>query len=218
LHYGSQIIFNQSLQSKKNSGNPASFNYERYAAFQSIYQQVFLQPKDDISLPSSNKNWLKQFLFTTRERVLNIITTYIPGQKEAGLTQALLVGYKDDLDKTLVQSYTNTGVVHIIALSGMHLALVYWILSLLFDPLQKRKQTKWMVPILIITGLWLFSLLAGGGPSILRSAAMFTCIVIGESANRKTFIYNSRAASAFILFCKNPFRDAGFKLLNAAKF
>ena len=214
LDYGSQIIFNTSLQRIKNAGNPGSFNYERYAAFQGIYQQVFLQPGDYILLPVKKENWLKKFLFFTREKVLHIITTYITGEKEAGLAEALLVGYKDDLDKTLVQSYSNTGVVHIIAISGMHLGLIYWLLNILFSPLKKRKHTKWALPLLIITGLWLFSLLAGGGPSILRSAVMFTCIVIGKSVERKTFIYNSLAASAFILLCINPFWlwDAGFQL------
>lgn len=214
LAYGAQIMFSQPLQRIKNSGNPGSFNYERYAAFQGIYQQVFLQPGNYILLPAKNENWLKHFLFSIRENVLHIITKYIPGEKEAGLAEALLVGYKDDLDKTLVQSYSNTGVVHIIAISGMHLGLIYWLLNILLSPFKKRKQTKWLVPVLIITGLWLFSLLAGGGPSILRSAVMFTCIVIGESAERKTFIYNSLAASAFMLLCINPFWlwDAGFQL------
>ena len=211
---GSQIIFSKSLQPIKNSGNPGSFNYERYSAFQGIYQQVFLQPGEYILLPGKNKNRLKHFLFMARKKILHTITTYIPGEKEAGLAEALLVGYKDDLDKTLVQSYSNTGVVHIIAISGMHLGLIYWLLNTLLHPFRQRKQTKWAVPVVIITGLWLFSLLAGGGPSILRSVVMFTCIVIGESAGRKTNIYNSLAASAFILLCINPFWlwDAGFQL------
>ncbi len=214
LGYGSQIIFNKALQPIKNSGNPGAFNYERYAAFQGIYQQAYLNPGEYILLTASNKNWLRGFLYTIRESILHIITTYIPGEKEAGLAEALLVGYKDDLDKTLVQSYSNTGVVHVIAISGMHLGLVYWLLTIVMAPLKKKKSTRWMAPIVIITGLWLFALLAGGGPSILRSAVMFTCIVIGQSLERKTFIYNSLAASAFILLCINPFWlwDAGFQL------
>jgi competence protein ComEC len=218
LVYGSQVVFSKSLQVIKNAGNPGDFNYERYAAFQGIYQQVFLETSDYRLLISRNEKWLTRFLFAAREKVLKIIAYYIPGKKEAGLAEALLVGYKDDLDKTLVQSYSNTGVVHIIAISGMHMGLIYWLLNMVLGFLKKRKQTKWLVAALTIAGLWMFSLLAGGGPSILRSAVMFTCIVIGESAARKTFIYNSLAASAFILLCINPFWlwDAGFQLSYAA--
>ena len=81
-----------------------------------------------------------------REKVLNILRTNIKGDKELGLAEALLIGYKDDLDKTLVQSYTNTGVVHIIAISGLHLGLIYWLLVQLLKPLQRRKYMNWLRP------------------------------------------------------------------------
>ena len=144
--------------------------------------------------------------------------TNIKGDKELGLAEALLIGYKDDLDKTLVQSYTNTGVVHIIAISGLHLGLIYWLLVQLLKPLQRRKYMKWLRPVIIILGLWLFSLLAGAQPSILRSAVMFTCIVIGETIAKKTSIYNSLALSAFGLLCWNPYWlwDVGFQLSYSA--
>jgi competence protein ComEC len=214
LSYGSRIIFNKQLQPIKNAGNPAGFQYRQYAAFQDIYQQVFLKPGEYRVLPGKNENGFTKTLFHTREKVLRVITTCIPGEKESGLAEALLIGYKDDLDKTLVQSYSNTGVVHVIAISGLHLGLIYWLLDLLLKPLQKKKRIPWLPPVLIITGLWLFAMLAGGGPSILRSAVMFTGIVIAQSIKRKTFIYNSLAASAFIVLCINPFWlwDAGFQL------
>ena len=134
-----------------------------------------------------------------------------------GLAEALLIGYKDDLDKTLVQSYSNTGVVHVIAISGLHLGLIYWLLLMLFKPLQKRKL-KWLRPVFILTGLWLFSLLAGAQPSVLRSAVMFTCIVLGDSFARKSSIYNTLALSALLLLCINPYWlwDVGFQLSYAA--
>ena len=76
--------------------------------------------------------------------MLTILRTNIKGDKETGLAEALLIGYKDDLDKTLVQSYTNTGVVHIIAISGLHLGLIYWLLLQLLKPLQRRKYINWL--------------------------------------------------------------------------
>lgn len=218
LHYGSQIIFNRPLQEIKNSGNPGSFDYKRYCLFQGITHQVYLKQEDFAVLQKEKRNPLNNFLVSLREKVVNILRTYIPGAKEQGLAEALLIGYKNDLDKTLVQSYTNTGVVHVIAISGLHLGLIYWILLQLLKPLQRKKQAKWLRVTLIISGLWLFSLLAGAQPSILRSAVMFSCIVIGESLSKKTSIYNSLALSAFLLLCYNPFWlwDVGFQLSYSA--
>jgi len=218
LTYGSQLIFKKSLQEIKNPGNPGGFDYKRYSLFQGITHQVYLKPGDFSVLASTKKNWLLSFLDMTREKVLNILRTNIKGEKELGLAEALLIGYKDDLDKTLVQSYTNTGVVHIIAISGLHLGLIYWLLLLLLKPLQRRKYLKWLRPVIIILGLWIFSLLAGAQPSILRSAVMFTCIVSGENLSKKTSIYNTLALSAFILLCWNPYWlwDVGFQLSYSA--
>ena len=67
----------------------------------------------------------KQALFNSRDYVLQTFKKYIPGPAEVGLAEALLVGYRDDLDKNLVEQYASTGVVHIIAISGMHFGLIY---------------------------------------------------------------------------------------------
>lgn len=218
IGYGSKIILNKPLQAIKNSGNPGGFDYKRYCLFQGITHQVYLKPEEFISLNDKNENWLKKFILNTREKVLNILRKNIKGEKELGLAEALLIGYKDDLDQNLVQSYTNTGVVHIIAISGLHLGLIYWLLVQLLKPLKRRRSFKWLNPVLVITGLWLFSLLAGAQPSVLRSALMFTCIVLGESFGRKTSVFNTMALSAFILLCINPYTlwDVGFQLSYAA--
>ncbi len=218
LNYGDKIVIKKSLQEIKNSGNPGGFDYKRYSLFQGITHQLYLKKADFEILKEKNINPNRQFIYTAREKVLTILRKYIPGDKELGLAEALLIGYKNDLEQSLVQSYTNTGVVHIIAISGLHLGLIYWLLGLFFKPLKSNKKTKWLRPVLIITGLWLFSFLAGAQPSILRSALMFTCIIIGESFSRKTSIYNTIAISAFILLCINPFWlwDVGFQLSYAA--
>lgn len=218
LDYGSQIIISKNLQPIKNSNNPGTFNYERYAAFQDIYYQLYLKPNEFVVLNTKKENFFNRFIFQTRKKIVSILSTYIPGDKERGLAEALLIGYKDDLDMALVQSYSNTGVVHVVAISGLHLGLIYWLLNLLLKPFYKRKHTRWLKPFVVITGLWLFAILAGAGPSVIRSAVMFTCIVIGESLKRPASIYNTLAASAFLLLSYNPFWlwDVGFQLSYAA--
>ncbi len=215
LKYGDKILINKNLQVVKNSGNPGAFNYKRYSAFHQIFHNVFLKKSDWILLDEKNINWFKQFLFTARQNVLNILRKNMRGRDDQlAIAEALLIGYTQDLDKDLVQAYSNTGVVHIIAISGMHLGLIYVLLVWLFNKIPFIKRSKIIKVVFILSCLWLFALLTGGSASILRAAVMFSCIVIGQNFSRRSSIYNSLAASAFILLCYNPYFlwDVGFQL------
>jgi competence protein ComEC len=214
LQYGSQIILTKKMQRVSASGNPGSFDYRQYCAFQDLHYQVYLQPGDYIVTGLQNKDPLAEILLNARNNVLSIFRKWVPGETETGVAEALLIGYRDDLDKDLVRAYSNTGVVHIIAISGLHLGMIYGLVLLLLRPFRKYKWMRWAKPLLILFVLWGFSLLAGAAASILRSVVMFSFIVIGESLGRKTNIYNTLAASAFCLLVYNPyfFWDVGFQL------
>ena len=218
LMYGSVIAFSKPPEPIQNSGNPGAFDYAGYCLFREITHQVFLAPGEFQVTSSDKGSLLQSFLFKTRDNIIDILRKYIHGKREQALAEALLIGYKNDLDKTLIQSFSNTGVVHIIAISGLHLGVLYGLLILLLKPFKKRQQTKWLRAVLLITGIWLFTLLTGGAPSVTRSAVMFSAVILSEVLNRKSSIYNTLAFSAFILLCYNPFWlwDAGFQLSYAA--
>ncbi|OIR08301.1 ComEC family competence protein [mine drainage metagenome] len=218
LHYGSRIIIHKSLQPIVNAGNPGSFNYKRFCAFQDIYYQVFLNRNDYQILSSENKFFFDDWLQTTRTKVLTVLRQYISNPDAASIAEALLIGYRDDLDKDLVQAYSNTGVVHIIAISGLHIAMIYGLLIFLFRPFNRFGFIKWIRPFVVLIIIWGFTFVAGAVPSILRSAVMFSFIVIGESFSKRINIYNNLAASAFTILLFNPFSlwDVGFQLSYAA--
>ena len=212
VDYGSRVVLHKPLQPVRNPDNPGGFNYRQYCAFQQIYYQVYLQPGEYAVLSSRGGNRYARFLFAVRKHVVDVLHKWVGGTA-AGLAEALLIGYKDELDKDLVQSYANTGVVHIIAISGLHLGLIYWVLTQVFF-FRRYLRPRWLEPLLIVAGLWVFSLLTGGSPSVMRSAVMFTGIVTGQYLGKRSSVYNSLAASAFLLLCYNPFWlwDAGFQL------
>ena len=213
--YGDNILIKGGLQQIKNAGNPGGFNYSRYMAFQQTFHQVFIKSEKFVLLPSHKKNPLYSFVFYAREKTIKVLQKFIVGNKKVtGIAEALLIGYKEVLDKDVVQAYSNTGVVHIIAISGMHLGLIYVGLVWLFSRLPFIKRNAATRVILILGCLWLFSLITGASASVLRSAVMFTCIIIGKEFFKQTSIYNSLASSAFILLCYNPFLlwDVGFQL------
>ncbi len=218
LSYGSKMLTRKKLQPIQNSGNPGAFDYRRYCLFQGITHQLYLTPADIYELPGKSTNAFRSFIFDCRTWVVKTLQQYIPGKKEQGLAEALLIGYKDDLDKNLVQSYSNTGVVHVIAISGLHLGLIYAILLMLTRPIKKLRRLAWLRLLLVITSLWIFSILAGAQPSVLRSAVMFTFLACGEVINRKGSVYNTMAMSAFLLLCYQPYWlwDAGFQLSYSA--
>lgn len=215
IYYGDIIIIDKPLTWIRNSGNPGAFNYERYTAFQQLYHTVFLAPGDFVKTTETQPNFFYRFIYQSKTYILNSIRKYIGGNKnEQGIAEALLIGYKEDLDKDLVQAYSNTGVVHIIAISGLHLGLIYAILLWIFSKTGLMKRSKILSVILILSFLWLFSLLTGASASVLRSAVMFTFILTGKSFFKQVNGYNALAASAFTLLCWNPYLlwDVGFQL------
>lgn len=218
LVYGSQIILYKTLQPIINTGNPGAFNYHQYCYFQNIGYQVFLTSADYHLLSSTHTLFFDKWLIKARMGVLNILRQNIRETESLGLAEALLIGYRDDLDKTLVQAYSNTGVVHIIAISGLHLALIYGLLITLLQPFQRFRFFWLLKPIVILSVLWGFSFIAGAAPSILRCTVMFTFIVLGETLNKRSNIYNNLAASAFTILLFSPFSlwDVGFQLSYAA--
>ena len=217
LHYGDRVLINKNIQSIKNSGNPGAFNYQRYAAFQQTFHNVFLKQKDWVKTEEENKNTnqFKEYIFSAREYVLSVLQKNVKaGKDELGIAEALLIGYTNDLDKDLVQAYSNTGVVHIIAISGMHLGLIYVLLVWIFAKVPLINRSKLLQVVLILSCLWTFSLLTGAAASVLRSAVMFSFIALGQSFSKQSSIYNSLAVSAFVMLCYNPYFlwDVGFQL------
>lgn len=214
INYGSRIFLRKKFEEIKNSGNPGEFDYKKFCRNQDIYYQVFLSKTDYVVLPKTNKDFLVSLIINSRTVVVKCLKRFIPGRIEAGLAEALLIGYKEDLDKKLVSSYSNTGVIHIVAISGLHVGLIYWLLAGIFNLIRPTRKRRFLKQIFIIAGLWIFSILAGGSPSVIRSAAMFTFIVVGNGFSKEISVYNSLAASAFLLLCYNPFWlwDAGFQL------
>lgn len=213
LNYGTQLLIFKPLQEIKNSGNPESFDYKQYSLFNGITHQVYLTNNDFALLPQEDKTALSRLVFWLRIKVLGILKTYIRGAKEVGLAEALLIGYKNDLDKTLVQAYSNTGVVHLIAISGLHVGLIYALLLFITKPL-RHKKLMLLRMLVVMLSIWLFALLAGAQPSVLRSAVMFSFLLLATVWDKRTSVYNTLALSAIALLLYNPFWlwDTGFQL------
>ncbi len=215
LKYGNRLLISKKPEQIHNRGNPGGFDFSKYQAARQVYYQVFLADTDAVILPGVYLAWGWQFIFRSRTYILEQLQYYLwKNKKIQGLAEALLIGYKQDLDPELVRAYRNTGVVHIIAISGLHLGLIYLLIHGLVLRLPGKLRKPWLSTIIVLCSLWLFALLTGAAASVLRSAVMFSAMHIGKTFFSRTSIYNTLASSAFILLSFNPMFlwDVGFQL------
>ncbi len=128
---------------------------------------------------------------------------------------ALLTGDKAGIDKSIRRDFARSGVVHVLAVSGMHVGMLFLVLNFLFKYAVRSKKIR---AVLILICLWSYCAVAGFSPSISRACTMFTFIIVADSLGRRTSIYNSIAASAFLLLIINPANllEIGFQLSYSA--
>ncbi len=195
--------------------NPGGFHYKQWLFRNEITHQLYLAKGSWTLLPSKKS---KQYLQVLQQKISNRLQQNITGKQEKAVAAALLIGYKQDIDSDLMKAYSNTGVIHVIAISGLHLGLIYELLVGVFGWMPSSTIKKWTAPPIILLVLWGFALLTGAGPSIVRAAVMFSFIIIAKIVKQNSNIVNALAASAFFLLLLHPFYlwDIGFQLSYAA--
>jgi competence protein ComEC len=194
--------------------NPDEFDYKRYLAFKQIYFQVYLKPDECVWATSQLSNPLRSWVYRVQHYFKGVLTRCINSPAEAGVAEALVYGYDDDIDGETMQAYANTGTLHVLAVSGMHVGIIYMILALLLTPLNSSKKGKIIKQVLLLVMLWVYSLICGFSPSILRATVMFSFIIVADILNMRSSVYNTLAASAWVLLCYDPniLANVGFQL------
>jgi competence protein ComEC len=214
LKYGDEIFINSSFIEIPDTKNPGEFNYRNFLAFHNIYEQTYSKKGEWFKLPINSGNFLLTFCNNLRDALLKILRENKVTGDEYAVGAALLLGYSDMLEPDIISAYSSTGALHVLSVSGLHVAIVYIVFNWLLFFFDKFKNGKIIKSVLLIILLWLYSALTGLSPSVLRAAAMFSFIVIAKTFDWNTNIYNTLAASAFLLLAINPYliMEVGFQL------
>ena len=193
--------------------NNEDFNFRTFYANKQIYFQDYKSEDRIILIGIPETGWQNKIIFALRERAERIIETFIPFP-ENRVSTALILGDKSGLDPELKKAFSGTGTMHVLAVSGLHVGLIYYVLLIFTSFLLKLKRGRVIQAGIIIFCLWAYACITGLSPSVCRAATMFSFIVIGESFIRNTSILNSVSLSAFILLLLNPLniKDVGFQL------
>lgn len=134
--------------------------------------------------------------------------------EEGALVEALTTGNKSLLPKDLKEHYSRSGISHLLALSGFHLAVIFAMLNILLAGIVLPYGWQWTKSIVIVGCLWTFTLLADAPPSLVRATVMCSIMSIGGCIGRPVLSINSLALAAVVMLCANPMmiNDVGFQL------
>lgn len=214
LKYGDCLLLNTEFAQLQPAQNPSEFNYKRYLSFHSIYYQGYIRSGDWSVLSKDGGNTILRYANSLRKKLLNIFRENNIEGEEFAVASALILGYKDELDIELKRAYASAGAMHVLAVSGLHVGIIYLIFNSLLSFLNKFKYGNIIKAVLLILFLWFYAVLTGLSPSVMRAATMFSFIIVGKGLHRYTNIYNTLAVSAFLLLLINPYLivEVGFQL------
>lgn len=214
LEPGDLLHFKGRINIHKAPVNPHQFDYGKYLQRNGIAATVFLQ-KNVVVYRPKQKSWsVKKFFARVQKYGIDVFKEQDLGDRELGVASALILGQRSLLLPDTRQAFTNAGAIHVLAVSGLHVGIIYIALVSVLNKLLPAERFKYFKLTIILICLWFYAGVTGFSPSVLRAATMFSFIAMGKLGGVRANIYNMLAASAFFLIAINPsiILEVGFQL------
>ncbi len=218
LTSGDQLLLRTKFTQPDGALNPFGFDYRTYLKRQGIVGTAYISTENWQKSSANPYFSIMRFSEQMQKKLLAIYKKFGITGDEYAVLSALTLGSKDALNPELRQNYTTSGGMHILAVSGLHVGVIFLVLGFLLSFLNKKPSLKILKTILIVLFLWMYAFITGLPPSVIRSTIMFSMIAIGTGLERKSLIYNTIFASAFGMLLYNPnfLYDVGFQLSYSA--
>ncbi len=203
--------------------NPGGFDYRAYLARRGICCTMYVGEPKRVNVRGNRRETLESLLVRAREYIRLQITRYVPSADAQGVLRALLLGDRSRVTDAQRERFAKTGLMHLLAVSGLHVFLVGMVLYALLRPLLMRFGMRWrtveiaraVLTILVLGG---YMFLTGGRPSVVRAVIMATLFIGGIVFQRSAHPLNTLGVAALILLAVRPpaLFDVGFQLSMSA--
>jgi competence protein ComEC len=216
LHAGDSLAVPGGWDAIVNRGNPFELNNAALQRRRGIRLQQFASATD-IKVWGKAGEQGQSWLGKVHGWCDGQLKKHMKDTATLGLLQAMILGDESGFDPELRQAYSQTGVIHIVSISGSHVGMLYLcVTGILFW--MKGRKGKWAKFIAGIVLVWIYVLMAGGPPSAMRSAVMFTVLAVCALADRDKNHFNTITGAAFGLLIYQPawLFSVGFQLSFAA--
>jgi competence protein ComEC len=213
--YGDRLVAQCRISAIDSAKNPLAFDFKNYWHLQNIHYQTFIKFDNFNIIEKDKGNIVKTWALKCQKQLVEILQKHLTDEQTYAVGSALLLGYNEAITEDLKDAYIQTGAMHILAISGMHILLIFSLLGRILDIYKSgNRRIRWSKALLLIILIWLFALLTGLGASVVRAAVMASLLAIGKVLNRNGSIYNLLAASAFVILLFDPLMvmNIGFQL------
>ena len=216
LRTGDRIVFSPELSGIENKGNPEEFDYRKYLAYNMIFSSDYLAG-DDWRLVDDEAVGSRPKLSRLRMKLVGLLRDFGLSDDELGVMSAMTMGYSDILSDEIRHAYSSAGAMHILAVSGLHVGIIYGIIVFLLSFI-KNEKLNWLKVVLTISLICLYDLFTGLSPSVSRASLMFSLMSLGKLQKNSPGSLNAVFASMFILLVINPYNlvNIGFQLSYSA--
>ena len=197
------------------------FDYRRYMEERGVFYTCFFGRNSSLEVLKNGTPPLRTLPARLRWKFSAAVDSAMPSEdmvRIRAVVKALAYGYQDEIPAGIEESFRQSGAIHLLALSGMHLGLLYGLLLKLFALIGNSPTAKRIRSTVIIAALWAFTIFTGCGVSILRAAVMFSVYEAGVLAGRRRNGLNALSLSAIIITVADPSAPSGisFQLSYAA--
>ncbi|MBD0260530.1 MAG: ComEC family competence protein, partial [Cytophagales bacterium] len=214
LRYGDQLLVRGAPRRVPPPANPGEFDYRAYLAIGQVYHQCFVKAGGYEVLGHGSPNPVFAASLRVRAWADGVFRQHVPNRQEYAIATGLVLGIRDVLDDELRNAYASAGAMHVLAVSGAHVVIVFWIITLLLGRLKRVRYGNLLFAAVSLALLWFYAFVTGLSASVLRAVVMFSFVVVADALGREKSTYNLIAASAFFLLGWNPhlLLDVGFQL------
>ena len=214
LKHGNRLLIQTTFKEAPGKINPEGFDYKHYLQLQGIGAMAYADSLHWRKMAYTPQFSIMQMASGAQKSLVDIYARYGISGNEYAVLSALTLGYTDELQPEIMAGYSASGAMHILSVSGLHVGIVYMVISFLLSFIPKNRFLIIVKAVFIVIFLWLYAFTTGLSPSVIRSAAMFSFVAIGSAFNRKSQIFNTIFASAFLILLTNPLLlfNVGFQL------
>ena len=218
LKYGDLVAFTSKLTIPAEPMNPGEFDYRSFLGVDGIFFTTYISSNNWKLIGYHPSNYIIAIAGSIRHKILNTLSENGLTGDNYAVAAAVLLGYDDGMEQQLKQDYIMAGAMHILCVSGLHVGIIYLVLSFVLGFLRNTRFNNILRAIILLFLVWAYAAVTGLSPSVQRASLMISAFIIGNLLTRHRDTYNTLAVSALLLLIFNPnlIFNVGFQLSYAA--